>query len=131
MIKREANNALIFRHWLRAHPQSSAAYEIKQTTKDYISWKALEEHQENYLLSIAGDDGALVRVQGTNGEPDYIYLRNQMAYIVIFFPGEFHIIEIFSFIDERDRFGNKSLTKLMSRKISTQVVKIPSKNGIK
>jgi penicillin-binding protein-related factor A (putative recombinase) len=120
--KREANFATIFRIWLKAHPQDSAAFELKQTTKPSIPFSCLEEHQESYLLAIKSPIGKTVRVMGGHGEPDYIYLRNQDAYVVIKFPGEFHIIPIWEWRHEKLASTRKSLTQSRSREIAKNVI---------
>lgn len=124
MHKKEADFGMVFRQWLRAHPQHSCAYELKQTTSTYISFNALEQHQADYLQAIRHSKGVLVRVQGTNGEPDYIWLNEFPASVVIRFPGEFHIISIDTFLLEKKRSVRKSLTSLRAAEISTVTVKL-------
>lgn len=131
MKSREADFGVIFRHWIRANPQYSSAFELKQTGRDSISFAALEEHQLVYLQAIHSDKGALIRVQGVNGEPDYVYLRNSPAYIVIKFTGEFHMIGIDTFVLERGRSKRKSLTNMRAREISTVSVKLKTKTGVR
>lgn len=118
MKKREANFGIAFRHWIHANPQLSCAYELKQTQNDSIPFSCIEEHQINYLLAINSDVGALVRVQGSNGEPDYIYLRNFPACVVIKFPDIFCIIPIHVFIKEKKVSTKKSLTSKRALEIS-------------
>jgi len=125
MKKREADFGVRFRHWIRANPQYSSAYELKQTSKSSIPFSCLEEHQASYLMAIRrGDKGILTRVQGTNGEPDYIYLRNFPARIVIKFPTKFEIIDIETFLLERNRSKKKSLTAERAGEISIMTVKL-------
>lgn len=131
MIKREADFSIVFRHWLRANPQYSCALEMKQTSKPSIAFSAVEENQLIYLQAIHSDKGALIRVQGTNGEPDYVYLRNAPTYVVIKFPGEFHMIGIETFLLERKRSSRKSLTNMRAREISTVSVKLKTKTGVR
>lgn len=118
----ESKFAQVFRHWLRANPQVTCAYEIKQTNKDSLPFSAVEQHQLDYLEAISGSKGVLVRVQAVaGGEPDYIYLRGVNACVVIFFSRtrEFHIISIGTFLLERGRSKRKSLTTERAREIST------------
>ena len=122
-MKHEAGFGLRFRHWLRANPTFSTAFELKQTTGPSIAFSALEEHQATYLQAIKSDKGVLIRVQGTVGEPDYIYLRNTPASVVIKFPREFSVIDIDTFLMEKKRCGRKSLTMLRARDISIVTVK--------
>lgn len=124
MKKNEADFSIRFRHWLKANPTITGAYEMKQTSKDSIPFNALEEHQADYLQAIKSRKGVLIRVQGTNGEPDYIYLRNEPAWIVVKFPAEFCVISIDAWIMEAKRSKRKSLTSERASSISTITVKL-------
>lgn len=124
MKKREADFGVLFRHWIKANPRFSCAFELKQTSAKSIPFSALEEHQADYLQAIKGSKGVLIRVQGVNGEPDYIYLRNHPACIVVKFPGEFSIIDIDAFMLEKKRSIRKSLTIDQAEKISILTVKL-------
>ncbi len=124
MKKREADFSMVFRHWLRANPRFSCAFECKQTSANAIAFDALEEHQADYLRAITGPKGVLIRVQGVNGEPDYVYLRNFPASVVIKFPGVFHIISIDTFLVEKKKSLRKSLTSARAGEISVISVKL-------
>lgn len=119
MRKREADFGVLFRHWLKANPRHSCAFELKQTTKKSIPFSCLEDHQIDYLQAIKGSKGVLIRVQGTNGEPDYIYLRNCPAKVVLKFPKVFHLIDIDAFVLEKSRSKIKSITSERAEQIST------------
>lgn len=131
MKNREAEFSVLFRHWLRANPQLSGAYEIKLTRKASIPFSAVEEHQLTYLQAIRNEKGTLIRVQGVNGEPDYVYLRNAPAWVVIKFPTEFHIIGINNFVNEKKASKRKSLTNARAREISTVSVKLKTRAGVR
>lgn len=124
MVKRESRFSLIFRHWLKANPRYSSAFELKQSTGISIPFDCLESQQIDYLLAIKSDAGTLIRVQGTTGEPDYAYFRNAPANVVIRFPREFHLIDIDTFLLEKKRSKRKSLTTLRAREISIVSIKI-------
>ncbi len=128
MKTREADFGILFRHWIKAHPQFTAAYELKQTSKDSIPFSCVEDHQLVYLEAIRSDKGVLVRVQGTNGEPDYIYLRNEPAYIVIKFPKSFHIITPDAFLIAKRKEDRKSLTESRAKEISIKSVNLGKKS---
>lgn len=128
MKKREADFGITFRHWVRANPHFSAAYELKQTSKSCIPFSCLEDHQAAYLEAIHSSKGVLIRVQGTNGEPDYIYLRNEPAYVVIKFPTAFHIISITTWLMEKARSSRKSLTAGRAKEISVTSVNLRQKH---
>jgi hypothetical protein len=75
-------------------------------------------------MAIKGPKGVLLRVQAVaKGMPDYVYLRNAPAWIVIKYPTAFEIIDVETFIMERDRSKVKSLTHQRAREISTMSVK--------
>ena len=121
MKKREADFGVLFRHWIKANPRYSCALELKQTEGNYIPFECLPQHQIDYLLAINSDKGVLVRVQGINGEPDYIYLRNEPAYVFVKYPGEFHGIAISQWVDEKERSykaKRRSLTAARAREIA-------------
>lgn len=128
MKKREADFGILFRHWIKAHPQFTAAYELKQTSKDYIPFSCVEDHQIAYLLAIRSDKGVFIRVQGANGEPDYIYLRNEAAYIVIKYPNSFHLISVDAFLIAKGVSGRKSLTEAKAKEISIRSVNLGKKH---
>lgn len=125
MKNREAKSAVLFRHWLRANPQISGSYEIKDTRgKNYINFNEVTEQQLNYGLAIRGNKGTLIRVQGVNGEPDYIYLRNAPSWIVIRYPKSFEVISVEAFIQEKEKSKKKSLLLSRAKDISVISVKL-------
>lgn len=124
MINRESKFATLFRHWLRANPRISGSYELKDSRgKNYIDFKEIDESQLDYGMAIKGPKGVLIRVQGQGGEPDYIYLREAPAYLVINYPGAFYIIDIETFITEKERSKRRSLTKERAEAIAIISVK--------
>ncbi len=122
--KREADFGVRLRRWLRDNPMFSCAFELKQTQGPSIPFIALEENQRIYLRAIKSPAGELLRVQGVNGEPDYIWLRNFPACVVIRYPHSFHLIDIDTFLLEEKRSTRKSLTAERAQAISTVSVKI-------
>ena len=120
--KREADFGIRLGHWLAKNPQHSCAYELKQTTGSSIPFDALEVQQIAYLKNINSGAGALLRIPGTRGEPDYVWLRNFPASVVIRFPREFSLISIETFLLEKRRSSRKSLTVQRAREISTVTV---------
>lgn len=123
-MKREADFGILFRHWLRANPRHSCAFELKQTSGTSIPFSCLEDHQETYLMAIKGPKGVLIRVQGVAGEPDYVYLRNAPACVVVKIGKEFHIIDIDQWANEKRRSKRRSLTGSRAREISILSVKL-------
>lgn len=112
-MKREANFGLMFRHWIRAHPQESAPYEIKQTITNSISFSCLKQSQVNFLLAAASDKGVLIRNPGGSGESDYSYYRNAPAFVVIRYPKAFCIIGIHEWVKEKrkNRYDYLSMSR--------------------
>lgn len=120
-MKREANFTLRFRHWLKANPGVSAAYELKQTTKDSIPFSDVQEHQIDALQAVKSKTGLLYKAPDDSRgvKPfDLFYLRNTAAYIVIRYPREFHVIDIDRWVRESKTSKRKSLTVIRAREIS-------------
>lgn len=117
MVNRESKFGLLFRHWLRANPRYSCAFELKQSESESIPFACLEEHQIDYLQAIKSDKGALIRVQGVNGEPDYVYLRNFPANVVIRYKDSFHLIDIDIFLREKAA-GRRGLTSERAQEVA-------------
>lgn len=102
MIRYETKFALLFRHWLKANPQNSCTYELKDTRgKEYLNFSEIKNDQLNFGLAIQDKRGVLIRVQGSGGQPDYSYHRGDRAYIVIKYPTLFCMILIDELIKER------------------------------
>ena len=126
MIRRESKSSIIFRHFLRANPQETCSYEMKDTRgKGYLSFSEVKDEQLNYGLAIQGDKGVLIRVEAVaTGSPDYVYFRNSKSYIVIKYPKIITIIDINSFIKEKQTSPRKSLTSARAERISSKVIKL-------
>ena len=105
MLKRESNFAVLFRHWLKANPQKSASYELKDTRgKRSFTMSELKQEQIDYALAIESDRGVLLRTVAVSaGMPDYIYLRGERAFIAIRYPEGFVVISIKAFLKEREK----------------------------
>ncbi len=116
--KKEADFGVRLRKWLRENPTFSCAYEVKYTPTNSLPFNALEDHQRTYLKAIKSPKGELIRVQGVNGEPDYIWLRNFPACVVIKYPHSFHLIDVDTFVMEDTRSKRRSLTSERAEAIS-------------
>lgn len=122
MIKREANFGQTFRHWLKANPMAftaSAAFELKQTQTDSISFSDVQEHQLDALC--AATYGMLYKIpdDSMGVKPfDMVYLNNAPGYVVIRYPNAFHIISVHRFIAEKAMSKRKSLTEAKAREIA-------------
>ena len=122
MKKREADFGKQFRAWVKAQRDlPSAAFELKQTTKDYISFSDLQEHQEFALLA-ASTSGILYKAPDDSRgvKPfDFFYLKRAPAFVVIKYPKGFEGIAIEIFILEREKSTRKSLTYERAKQISS------------
>ena len=124
MIKRESSSSILFRHWLRANPQETCSYEMKDTRgKDYLNFSEVKDEQLNYGLAIHGEKGVLIRVEAIQtGLPDYVYLRSVPSYIVIKYPKFIAIIDVKDFLKEKNRSKRKSLTSDLAIHIAYKVL---------
>ncbi len=119
---KEADFGVELRDWIMKNPRYACSIETKQTTKPSISFNSVEQKQLNFGMAIKSNKGVLIRVQGINGEPDYVYLRNNPAYITIKYPKGFVLIDVETFIQEKERSKRKSLTWDRAKDIAIKVV---------
>ncbi len=126
MIKMEAKSSILLRHYLRANPFHSCSMEVKDTRgKDYLNFSEVKDEQINYGLAIKGKKGVLIRVEAiAEGMPDYVYLRNCPAYVVIKYPKLFAIIDIETFVKEKQKSQRKSLTSARASEISIKTINL-------
>lgn len=123
--RREAAFGLQLRKWIDENPQITCVFEIKRTPTNSIPFSCLEDKQISHLYCVKHDPkGVLIRVDGTKGEPDYAYYKNEPAWVVIRYPRSFHVIDIDCFLLERKRSKRKSLTSARAREISTYSVNL-------
>lgn len=134
MKKREADFGIYFRHWLKANPRYSAAFELKQTTGTSIPFSDVAEHQLDALEAVTSKNGILYKAPDDSRgvKPfDYFYLRNAPAYVVLKFPDAFHLISVASFKDEMVKSKRKSITSVRSKEISVVSVRIDNKSNVR
>lgn len=123
-MKREAKFGTVFRHWLKARPGYSAAYELKQTRTNSLAFSAVQEHQLLGLKAAKGE-GILYKAPDDSAghKPfDFFYLRHAYAYVVIKYPKCFVLIDVETFIYEKTISGRKSLTSQRARELGTTCV---------
>jgi len=118
-----------FGGWLKnyteKHPHLLATgLETKQTTTDSIPFSVVTPQQVAFGMGAKSSKGVWIRVQGLNGEQDYIFLVNSPSMIVIRFPKIVCWIDIENFIIERDPPKRKSLTSERAAEISIRTVKL-------
>jgi hypothetical protein len=119
--KKEAD----FGVWLKGYtennpPTITTALECKQTETHSIPFSEVTSKQIAYGKKMK--TGAWIRIQGINGEPDYIYVVNAESYIVIKYPKLKCWIDIDKFVEERDTSKRKSLTSGRAREIATHII---------
>lgn len=112
--------------------RTTCAFEMKQTTTDSLPFSSVEDHQLIYAEAVQDSSkGVLVRVQGTNGEPDYIYLYRDPVFIVVKYPDCFSIIPLVAFLAEKKTSSRKSLTSARAREIAQETVELGGSHGRK
>lgn len=125
MKKREADFGTLFRHWLKANPMISAAFELKQTKKTYISFSEVKDHQLEALQAAQSKQGILYKAPDDSRgiKPfDFFYLRNSLAFVVIKYKKFFVLIEVDEFIKEKKISKGKSLTEAKAKDIASLFV---------
>lgn len=125
MKKREANFGLTFRHWLKANPLISGAFELKQTTSNALAFNAVKDHQIDALLASESKTGILYKAPDDSMgiKPfDYFYLRNALSFIVIKYPKFFVLIEPERFLKEKKESKRKSLTSSRASEIAAYTI---------
>lgn len=126
-MKREADFTTLFRHWLKKYPMTgqSCTFEVKQTTKDYISFGCVKEHQLDALRASTSSLGFSYKIsdQSQGAKPfDVLYYNLAYAYIVIKFPKFFCLIDVNDFNNEKEKSKRKSLTSLRAIEIAKKTI---------
>jgi len=124
--KHEAKFSIAFRKWLEENPRHSCTFEMKDTRgKGSLPFSEVKGKQINWARAVKSDDGVLMRIEPIiEGMPDYAYYRNAPAYIVIKYPKMFCLIDVDTFVLERDRSKKASLSASRADDISTLTVKL-------
>ena len=118
----EAEFGLLFRRWIEKHPRPSGSYELKDAHgEDRLPFARLKAEQVAYANKI-NHGGALIRVLGINGEPDYVWLYRAPAYVVIRYPRCFTIIDVGDYVWERDNTKHRSLSVDRAKVVAIEVV---------
>lgn len=131
MIRRESKFGSLFRHWLRANPMYSAAFELKQTTGLSFPFSGVQEHQIHALQAAKGD-GMLYKAPDDSAgvKPfDFFYLRHSYAWVVIRYPAAFYIIDVDMFVHEKTISVRRSLTE--GRAAELAFLRVPLSTGKK
>lgn len=123
MKKREADFTTLFRHWLKKYPMESACFELKQTTKDSIAFSAVKEHQLDALKAVVTGFSYKIPDDSRGIKPfDIVYLNRALSFVVIRYPKFFCLINVWDFVDEKERSKRKSLTSKRAQEIAVKVV---------
>lgn len=123
MIHRESKASIRFRHWLKANPHFTCAIEMKQTMTESFPFSDVKDHQIDYGMAIKSNNGVLIRTYGIEGLPDYVYLRREPSYVVIQYPKSMEIIDMETFVTEKERSNRKSLTWDRAKQLSVFSIK--------
>lgn len=117
----EADFGLDFRKWIYDSLPPTAAFELKSTRgASSFPFRELKDIQAIKALRISTEGkGELIRVErGTIGAPDYIWLNGEPAYVVIEYPQGFVLIDIKTFLEEKNTSKTSSLSYFRAVEIS-------------
>lgn len=117
--KKEATFGIVFRKWIKSKGFQSSGWELKQTETDSIAFNVVKDKQVYWMLALSSEKGALIRVIGATGEPDYIWGRNMPCHVFIKYPKGFVGITIRDFVKEKKESARKSLTWSRAKEIAT------------
>jgi hypothetical protein len=122
--QQEAKSGIDLKHWITKNQKFTCGLETKDSLgKDSIPFSVVSDKQITCANLASGPKGLWVRVQGLNGEQDYIWLINTPSYIAIKFPKCFCIITIGNFLFEKQKSKRKSLTVERAIQIASKVIK--------
>lgn len=130
---KESSFGVLFGHWIKAYADKldlqSCTFELKQTSTDSLPFSAVEQGQADHALAVRwASHGALIRVaSGTAGAPDYVFYRYAPAFIAIKYPSGFVLIDIDTFLLEKERSKRRSLTWTRACEIAWKVVQLKKK----
>lgn len=118
-MQRESKASILFRHYIKANKMHTCALEMKATATDSIPFSCVKQAQIDWGMAIKSKAGVMLRVVAVaEGMPDYIWMREEPAYVVIKFPDIMCVIDIEVFANERDTSKRKSLTSKRAEAIS-------------
>lgn len=127
MKKSEAEFGKLFRAFIKKETPPSAAFELKVAGGESMSFNAVKDHQINALLAAKAGGGILYKAPDDSRgvKPfDYFYLSRACAFVVIRYPKGFEMIDVDTFVMERDKSIRKSLTHERAKQISTVSVNL-------
>ena len=129
MKKLEAKSGTLFRHWIMENPQRTGSYEIKDTRgKSSFNLNEWKPAQEIFAEAIRyGKKGVLIRTEGVEGLPDYVYLKDEPSFVVIKYPKHLIIIDGATL----SLFKKKKKTLTLGEACNISYISIPLVSGKK
>ena len=125
MNKSEAKFQTKFNKWVREVYKKTAAYELKHTRgKSSFPFRELKEHQIRALQIVRrGVLAYKIPDDSFSFKPfDCFVLAGERAYVVIKYPKFFCLIDIETFVLEKERSKRASLTASRASELSTLTV---------
>lgn len=121
---KEADFGIELKHYVEKNGMESRSFELKHAHgKNSLPFKEIKNEQIAYANAISSERGAWIRTLGMNGEPDYVWLCNEPADIVIKYPLGFCFIPIGNLLFEKQKSKRKSLTWERACDIAWKVIK--------
>lgn len=121
----ESKSAIKLRHWIMSQTTfQTCAIEIKDTRgKSSFPLREFKEPQEIFAEAIRyGKKGVLIRTEGVEGLPDYVYLKNEPSFVAIKYPLGFAIISGETLSLEKKRSKRASLTWGRAKELAHKVI---------
>jgi hypothetical protein len=111
-----------FGHWLKANWDKSSVFELKLVKSLTMPFSVIADHQLSALFATFNNNIYYkIPDAGYQNPYDCIFLKQIPAYIVIMFyrrgQTEFIMIDINTFITEKNSSNRKSLTELRAKEI--------------
>lgn len=132
MIKQEQKFQIYFNHWLKSvflpkKKFGAFAFELKHTrSKNYLSFSDLQDHQIASLQAVCdSSNGFTYKISDeTRGyKPfDCFAMKSCPAYVVIKYPDLFVLIDINTFVLEKNTSKRKSLTLIRAKELAYLIV---------
>jgi hypothetical protein len=107
--KPEADFGVKLRHIINTLHLEQSSLELKHT-RGSNSFPFAELGADQIAWGLKCKDGAMIRVQGTSGEPDYVWMKGATPYIIIRYPKGEVVIKLETFLNEKAISKRKSLT---------------------
>jgi len=120
--KKEADFGIRLRHWFEKTKPFPQTIELKQTETNRFLLSNIKDNQLAFAHGVRSSTGRFVRVQGMNGESDYIWLKEFPSFFAIKYPDCVCILS--PEIIEQEKKRGKSITKERAQEVSVKVIKL-------